>query len=116
LGQLRDIAGGVISERIGGAQLLSDGRLGIGEDPLQIPQQSRTDRTQRVAEQRLELGIGRDQLLDHELQVLLAPPGRLGFGNVIHQRHCGAEAANGLGFLVPQDGAEFFRELTRVGT
>jgi hypothetical protein len=26
------------------------------------------------------------------------------------------EAAIGLGFLVPQDGPEFFRELTRVGT
>ena len=55
-------------------------------------------------------------MLGHELQVLLAPRGRLGFGNVIRQRHRGAEAANSLGFLVPQDGPEFFRELTRVGT
>jgi hypothetical protein len=60
LGQLRDIAGGIISERVGGAQLLSVSRPGIGEDPLQVPQQSRTNRTQRVAEQRLALGIGRD--------------------------------------------------------
>ena len=48
LGQLPDIVGGVISERIGGTQLLSDGRLGIGGDPLQVPQQS-SRRRERAA-------------------------------------------------------------------
>ena len=36
------------------------------------------------------------------------------YGGPVRQRHRGAEEAIGLGFLVPQDGPEFFREPARA--
>ena len=105
----RDIAARVIGKRICRAQPLSVGAFRIAEDQFEIRQQSPTYRPQILAEQRLELGIGRDKLPGHELQVLVVPRRGSGGRHVVRQRRRRMEAAIGFRLLVPQDGPEFSR-------
>ena len=114
--QAGDVFLGVVGQRIGGAQSLRVGRLGIREQPLQVAEQARANRPQHLAEQRLVLGVGRDELPGHELQVRLGPPRRVGRGNVAGQSQRRAEPPLWVRFLIAQQAAEPLDEPGRVGT
>jgi len=64
------------------------------------------ERTQRVAEQRLEFGIGRDELLGHILHILRAPGSRSRLGHVVGQGQGRAKSALRLCAVVAQYAAQ----------
>ena len=62
------------------------------------------------------LGVGRDELPGHELQVRLGPPRRVGRGNVAGQSQHRAKPPLRVGFVIAQQAAEPLGEPGRGGT